>query len=161
MHLCVHAQHTHAHTHTHTRTHTHTHTCIHVHACMHILTQCILVYSNISPLPAQWGATALLSAAFGGSVLVGKMLLEDFNSTLDEVANVSVCPPICGVTQRQHLMCDQTMLIIPYYSRAKRVLSLQCISPTSKMCQCSISMGTLSGGVQSIHLYQLRPCIGT
>ena len=38
----------------------------------------------------QWGATGLLSAAFGGSGLLGKMLLEVFNSSLDEVANVSV-----------------------------------------------------------------------
>ena len=43
------------------------------------------------PSLAQWGATALLSAAFGGSALVGKMLLEEFGSSIDEEAYVSVC----------------------------------------------------------------------
>ena len=64
--------------------------CIHVHTCTFTHKVYINQYLKISPLLAQWGATALLSAAFGGSGLLGKTLLEDFNSSLDEVANVSV-----------------------------------------------------------------------
>ena len=58
----------------------------------------ILCY-KISPSLAQWGATALLSAAFGGSVLVGKMLVEECGSSIDEEAYVSVCTlqPMCTV----------------------------------------------------------------
>ena len=39
---------------------------------------------------AQRGNTALLIAAYGGSIELVRMLLEEFNSSLDEVSNVSV-----------------------------------------------------------------------
>ena len=53
---------------------------------------CVLMFCCIISLSlAQWGATALLSAAFGGSVLVGKMLVEECGSSIDEEAYVSVC----------------------------------------------------------------------
>ena len=39
---------------------------------------------------AQWGNTVLLLAAYGGSVPLVRMLLEDYGSTLDEVTEVSV-----------------------------------------------------------------------
>ena len=49
--------------------------------CMHVSTPLSL---------AQKGHTALLLAAYGGSVEVMRMLLKEFNSSLDEVDNVSV-----------------------------------------------------------------------
>ena len=38
----------------------------------------------------QWGHTVFLRAAHGGSVPLVKMLLEDFDSSLDEVNDVSL-----------------------------------------------------------------------
>ena len=37
----------------------------------------------------QWGYTALLRAAYGGSVHMVRMLLEDFAASLNEMAKVS------------------------------------------------------------------------
>ena len=51
--------------------------------------QCSTVILSLNSL-AQHGDTTLLQAAYGGSVEVMKMLLEEFNSSLDEVTNVSV-----------------------------------------------------------------------
>ena len=72
----------------------------------------------ISPSLAQWGATALLSAAFGGSVLVGKMLLEEFGSSIDEEAYVSVCTPqsmcICSDIQCWHWIYSSGYSIIHF-----------------------------------------------
>ena len=46
--------------------------------------------SSASPSHSQYGNTVLLSAAFGGSVELVRMLLDEFGSTVDEVNNVSV-----------------------------------------------------------------------
>ena len=55
--------------------------------------------SNTSPFVlTQWGTTALLKAAYGGSVQLVRMLLEEFNSSLDEVDNVSVSSNVHGET---------------------------------------------------------------
>ena len=81
-------------------------TCIHIHLHIHTHRQCTVQYSGTHNfcflLYIQWGATALVSAAFGGSVLVGKILLKFFSSSLDEVANMSVCTDVwCD----PHQMC--------------------------------------------------------
>ena len=52
---------------------------------------------------AQRGNTALLVASYGGSVEVVRMLLEEFNSSLDEVNNVSVYFTICITALQQPL----------------------------------------------------------
>ena len=52
---------------------------------------------------AQDGSTALLMASYGGSVEVVRMLLEEFNSSLDEVSNVSVYFTICITALKQPL----------------------------------------------------------
>ena len=52
---------------------------------------------------AQPGSTALLQAAYGGSVEVMRMLLEEFNSSLDEMGNVSVYFAICITALKQPL----------------------------------------------------------
>ena len=46
--------------------------------------------SSMSLSYLQRGDTALLLAAFGGSIELAKMLLDEFGSTVDEVNNVSV-----------------------------------------------------------------------
>ena len=61
-----------AHLHAHTPAHSHTQTAYST-SCTH---------NFHSPLYIQWGATAMLSAACGGSVLVGKMLLKNFGNSL-------------------------------------------------------------------------------
>ena len=38
----------------------------------------------------KWGCTALLRAAFGGSVPVVRALLEDYGSSVDELTEVSI-----------------------------------------------------------------------
>ena len=43
----------------------------------------------------QFGNNALLMASYGGSVEVVRMLLEEFNSSLDKVNYVSVYFTIC------------------------------------------------------------------
>ena len=52
---------------------------------------------------AQRGNTALLIAAYGGSIELVRMLLEEFNSSLDEVSNVSVYFTICITALKQPL----------------------------------------------------------
>ena len=62
---------------------------------LHVICQ----LSNTSPFVlTQWGTTALLRAAYSGSVLLVRMLLEEFNSSLDEVDNVSVSSNVHGET---------------------------------------------------------------
>ena len=57
----------------------------------HALNMCCFLNCNRRhSFLAQLGTTALLAAAFGGSVDVVKMLLMEFNSSLDEVNDVSV-----------------------------------------------------------------------
>ena len=46
--------------------------------------------SGASPSCAQYGNTALLAAAFGGSVEMARMLLDECGSTVNEVNNVSM-----------------------------------------------------------------------
>ena len=46
--------------------------------------------SGASPSCTQYGATALLLAAYGGSVELARMLLDECGSTVDKVNNVSV-----------------------------------------------------------------------
>ena len=89
VHLIVDVQ---SHTHTHTQARTHTH--IFAHVCTVILSLNFL---------AQLGSTALLLASLGGSVKVVRMLLEEFNSSLDEVDNVSVYFTICITALKQPL----------------------------------------------------------
>ena len=64
------------------------------------------VNTKQSPFFVQSGNTPLLAAAFGGSVEVVRMLLKEFNSSLDEVDNVSVSTPAYSkyyvVTQAFH-----------------------------------------------------------
>ena len=50
--------------------------------------QCILRLKHF-PFFAQNSNTVLLAAAFGGSVNVVKMLLDEFDCSLDEVSTVS------------------------------------------------------------------------
>ena len=53
-------------------------------------TSTIYVYAPTRLLVlAQWGNTALLRAAYGGSVSVVRALLEDYGSSVDEVNEVS------------------------------------------------------------------------
>ena len=52
------------------------------------------VVSSLNCL-TQYGNTALLIASYSGSVKVVGMLLEEFNSSLDEVNHVSVYFTIC------------------------------------------------------------------
>ena len=66
---------------------------------------CVLMLYNISsPFPCTVGTTAPLSAAFGGSVLVVKILVEEFGSSIDEEAYVSVCTlrPMCSKIHLRH-----------------------------------------------------------
>ena len=56
----------------------------------HIVQAC--QYKHL-PFFVQEGETPLLLAALGGHVEVVRMLLSEFSSSLDEVANVSVCTP--------------------------------------------------------------------
>ena len=75
------------HTHTHTNTHAHHTPLIFTHVqyvCQH--STVILSLNSL----AQVGYTALLLASYGGSVEVVRMLLEEFNNSLDQVNNVSV-----------------------------------------------------------------------
>ena len=102
VHLHAHAHSTYKYTLTLKQTHTltsmyviyaHLHT--HIYTCTFTQTDSAQ-YSGTQFLLSlvYWGAMALLSAAFGGSVIVGKMLLKNFSSSLDEVANVSVCTDV-------------------------------------------------------------------
>ena len=52
--------------------------------------------STFFSLHMQWGNTALLRAAYGGNVNLVRMLLEEFDSSLDELNTVSDCAPICS-----------------------------------------------------------------
>ena len=52
---------------------------------------------------AQFGRTALLIASYSGSVKVVRMLLEEFNSSLDEVNHVSVYFTVCITALKQLL----------------------------------------------------------
>ena len=51
--------------------------------------QCILLLKHF-PFLAQVGNNALLAAAFSGNVNLVRMLLEEFDCSLDEVNTVSV-----------------------------------------------------------------------
>ena len=77
--------------HTHTCTHTRTHTYMSSHMYVRQYSTVILSLNSL----AQDGSTALLVASNGGSVEVVRMLLVEFNSSLDEVSNVSVYITIC------------------------------------------------------------------
>ena len=46
--------------------------------------------SGASPSCTQYGHTALLKAAYGGSVEMARMLLDECGSTVNEVDNVSM-----------------------------------------------------------------------
>ena len=64
-----------------------------------VVSHVIRQFSSISRFVlTQWGTTALLKAAYGGSVQLVRMLLEEFNSSLDEVSNVSVSSNVHGET---------------------------------------------------------------
>ena len=68
---------------------------------MYVRNMTVLLHPTLLVL-AQWGCTALLRAAYGGSVPVVRMLLKDYNSSLDEVDEVSVfsklrCCLVCVV----------------------------------------------------------------
>ena len=64
-----------------------------------VVSHVICQLSNTSPFVlTQWGHTALLRAAYSGSVQLVRMLLEEFNSSLDEVSNVSVSSNVHGET---------------------------------------------------------------
>ena len=64
-----------------------------------VVSHVICQLSSISPFVlTQWGNTALLRAAYSGSVQLVRMLLEEFNSSLDEVTNVSVSSNVHGET---------------------------------------------------------------
>ena len=65
-----------------TLTHTHTHTHMYVHRYSTVI-------FSLNSL-AQDGRTALLLASYSGNVELVRMLLEEFNSSLDEVNIVSV-----------------------------------------------------------------------
>ena len=73
----------HKHTHRHTLTGVHT-----LHTCMYVNNT--LLYNLLISLHMQFGNNALLMASYGGSVEVVRMLLEEYNSSLDKVNNVSV-----------------------------------------------------------------------
>ena len=60
---------------------------------MHTVHVCKYKHSSFF---AQDGNTPLLLAAAGGHVEVVRMLLNEFNSSLDEVNNVSVYAPACS-----------------------------------------------------------------
>ena len=64
---------------------------MHTHTSSHVCTSVLHCYciSSLNSL-AQNGNTALLLAAYGGSVEVVRMLLEEYNCSLVEVNNVSV-----------------------------------------------------------------------
>ena len=51
----------------------------------------------------KFGNNALLMASYGGSVEVVRMLLEEFNSSLDKVNKVSVYFTICITALKQTL----------------------------------------------------------
>ena len=70
-------------------THTHTYMSSHMYVCQYFT---VILFLNSL---AQDGSTALLIASYSGSVEVVRMLLEEFNSSLDEVDNVSVYFTIC------------------------------------------------------------------
>ena len=61
---------------------------MYTHICMHKWT--VLHLLKYFHFLAQWGDTALLSAAFGGNVNLVRMLLEEFDCSLDEMNTVSV-----------------------------------------------------------------------
>ena len=67
-----------------------------MYVCMSVLHS----YISLTSLE-QDGSTALLIAALDGSVEVVRMLLEEFNSSLDEVDNVSVYFIICITALKQ------------------------------------------------------------
>ena len=69
----------------------------HMYVCQH--STVILSLNSL----AQDGSTALLVAAYGGSVELVRMLLKEFNSSLDEVNNVSVYFTICITALKQPL----------------------------------------------------------
>ena len=48
-----------------------------------------MIYSDTFVL-AQFGFTALLRAAYGGSVPLVRALLEDYSSSVDELTEVSI-----------------------------------------------------------------------
>ena len=96
VHLIIDVQ-SHTHTHTHTRTHAHTHTSSHMYVRQY--STAILSLTAV----AQDGSTALLLASYNGSVELVRMLYEEFNSSLDEVNNVSVYITICITALKQPL----------------------------------------------------------
>ena len=57
--------------------------------CTHIYMHCASLTEILSFL-TQWGTTALLISAYIGSVNLVRMLLEEFDCSLDEVNTVSV-----------------------------------------------------------------------
>ena len=59
-----------------------THICMHTCIGLHLL--------KYFHFLAQWGNTALLRSAYGGSVDLVRMLLDEFDCSLDEVNTVSV-----------------------------------------------------------------------
>ena len=77
---------------------------MHTHTSSHVCTSVLHCYciSSLNSL-AQDGNTALLVAAYGGSVEVVRMLLEEYNSSLDEVNDVSVYFTICITALKQPL----------------------------------------------------------
>ena len=121
--LCINICNAHAHTQTHTHTHTHTHnththlhtstctiymyTCTHLHILLVLWCGVTWQWSNISFVLAQWGTTALLRAAEGRSVPLVRALLEDYNSTLDEVNEVS-----CSSNVRCYLMTTSEVFLV-------------------------------------------------
>ena len=76
--------------------HQHTqYTCTHtvdMYTRTHTFTYSFVLYDSVPGfllVLAQWGNTALLKAAYGGSVPLVRTLLEDYGSSVDEVNEVS------------------------------------------------------------------------
>ena len=72
---------------------THAHTLAFTYLHIYGVWLSVLNFILVLPSFAQRGNTALLLAAFGGSVELVRVLLEKFHSSLDEVNNVSVILP--------------------------------------------------------------------
>ena len=88
---------------------------------------------------AQWGCTALLRAAFGGSVPVVRALLEDYGSSVDELTEVSIdmLP-----WSRSHASPDTQSIVLAHHlwiSTIKRVSNahIHTLLSNAHTCNCS------------------------
>ena len=65
---------------------------------------------------AQRGSNALLLAALGGSVEVVRVLIEEFDSSVDEANDVSVSPTVnaglaCSIVEVLYISCCHMHLV--------------------------------------------------